>query len=492
MKTSINKKLFYTFACLIIFIICFIWILNTLILDKYYISEKKVSLVSIYDSINAYYSNINNSEEALENELEKLDITQNVDIVIRNGSDITIYTTSKDFSRNKMYLFGNKNLIEFNDNRLLELAKKGKKYDVNIVSDSNVGTEFINLFGRLDNGFLIFIRTPVESITESVRISNKFLIFIGAISILISSIAVLLISKHFTKPLTELNAIAQNMANLDFSKKYKITTYDEIGNLGSSINCLSNNLEKTIKDLKAANMELEKDIEETSKISEMRSKFVSDVSHELKTPIALIQGYAEGLVDNVVSSDEDRKYYASVILDEANKMSELTKDLLDLSKLEYGQNQLQIEVFDIVEMIRTFLKKNEVLFSEKGIVPTFECDKKIMVKGDIFRIEQVLTNYTTNALKNVDEHKEIKFLISENEKTVRISVFNSGIQISDEDKLRIWNRFYKVDSSRNRANGGTGLGLSVVKAIIAQHHTICGVNNVDNGVEFYFELEKEC
>lgn len=414
-----------------------------------------------------------------------------MDIVIKNGSDLTIYTTSKDFSRNKMYLFRNKSLIEFNAEKFNEISKSGKNYDIDIISDFNVGTEFINLFGRLDNGFLILIRTPVESITESVKISNKFLIFIGIISILISSIAVLLISRHFTKPLTELNVIANNMANLDFSKKYKITTRDEIGNLGESINCLSNNLEKTIKDLKAANIELEKDIEETSKISEMRSKFVSDVSHELKTPIALIQGYAEGLLDDVASSDEDRKYYASVILDEANKMSTLTKDLLDLSKLEYGQNELQIETFDITEMIKTFLKKNEPLFLEKDITPAFECDKEFWVTGDVFRIEQVLTNYITNAIKNVDDKKQIKISIVESNKYVKIIVFNSGSQISDEDKLRIWNRFYKVDTSRNRASGGTGLGLSVVKAIMSQHHTSCGVENTTDGVEFYFELEKK-
>ncbi len=491
MKTSINKKLFYTFACLIIFIICFIWILNTLILDKYYISEKQSSLISIYNTINTYYAGSTNLKEDLEYKLGKLDAIQNVDIVIKNGSDLTIYTTSKDFSRNKMYLLRNKSLIEFNAEKINEISKSGKNYDINIISDSNVGTEFINLFGRLNNGFLILIRTPVESITESVKISNRFLIFIGIISILISSIAVLLISRHFTKPLTELNVIANNMANLDFSKKYKITTRDEIGNLGESINCLSNNLEKTIKDLKAANIELEKDIEETSKISEMRSKFVSDVSHELKTPIALIQGYAEGLLDNVASSDEDRKYYASVILDEANKMSTLTKDLLDLSKLEYGQNELQIETFDITEMIKTFLKKNEPLFLEKDIKPVFECNKEFLVTGDVFRIEQVLTNYVTNALKNVDDKKQIHISIVESKKYVRIIVFNSGAQISDEDKLRIWNRFYKVDTSRNRANGGTGLGLSVVKAIMSQHHTSCGVENTPDGVEFYFELEKK-
>ncbi|MBQ9267653.1 MAG: HAMP domain-containing protein [Clostridia bacterium] len=487
-KTSINKKLFYSINCLIILVIFFIWIINTLILRRYYFLEKKQSLVKIFDTINTYCTS-ENVNANLEQKLETLDSSKNIDIVIRNGMDVTIYTTSKDFSRNRM-LFPNNEGAEFKEESIEDKFKSGENYGIEVLSDARLEKDFINLFGKLDNGYLVFIRSPIESIEESVSISNRFLIFIGLLSIVISSICAFIISRHLTRPLTELDTIAQKMSNLDFSQKYTVTTRDEIGTLGISINRLSDNLEKTIQDLKETNMELEKDIEETSKISEMRSQFVSDVSHELKTPIALIQGYAEGLVDNVISSDEDKKYYAEVILDEANKMSELTKDLLDLSKLEYGKNELHIEEFDITEMVQTFLKKNDILFTEKDISVDFQPEKELLVSGDVFRIEQVLTNYITNAIKNVDENKKIKVSITEKDNLVRVGVFNTGVQLSDEDRMRIWKRFYKLDISRSREQGGTGLGLSVVKAIMTQHHTACGVDNVDGGVEFWFELEK--
>lgn len=490
MKTSISKKVLYSITCLIFLVIFFIWVVNTLVLEKYYLLEKKESLVKVYQTIDAYYLSSNdNGENGLEEKLESIDSSQNIDIVIRDSKDQTIYATAKDFSRNKMFL-PNEEKAEFKPSSIEEKFKDGEQYGIEILSDMRVEKEFINLFGRLSNGYLIFIRSPIQSIKDSVRISNRFLIFIGLISIIIGSVCAFLISKHLTRPLTELDKIAQKMSNLDFSQKYTVTTGDEIGTLGISINKLSESLEKTIQNLKDTNIELEKDIEETSKISEMRSRFVSDVSHELKTPIALIQGYAEGLVDNVISSDEDRKYYAEVILDEANKMSELTKDLLDLSKLEYGENELMIENFNITQMIQSFLKKNDILFTEKQIEVDFNENKDIFVNGDVFRIEQVLTNYITNAIKNVDDNKKIRISITEKDNLVRVGVYNTGNQLSEEDQIRIWNRFYKLDTSRNRSNGGTGLGLSVVKAIMTQHGTYCGVENKDGGVEFWFELKK--
>ena len=280
------------------------------------------------------------------------------------------------------------------------------------------------------------------------------------------------------------------MSNLDFSKKYNVETNDEIGTLGESINKLSDNLETTIKDLKKANMELEKDVEETSKITEMRNQFISDVSHELKTPIALIQGYAEGLNDGIVQDEESKKYYAEVILDEANKMANLTKDLLDLSRLEYGKEQLNIEEFNITELVRNTIKKNEVIFNEKNIKCIFDEENDYVVKGDSSRIEQVLTNYISNAVKHVCNENIIKCSIVPNEETFRINIFNSGNHIDEEDIPRLWSRFYKVDSSRNREVGGTGIGLSLVKAIMTQHGNKFGAENVDGGVQFWFELNK--
>ena len=282
------------------------------------------------------------------------------------------------------------------------------------------------------------------------------------------------------------------MSNLDFSEKYKVKSNDEIGMLGNSINSLSESLENKIQELKEANIELEKDIEETSKISEMRRQFVSDVSHELKTPIALIQGYAEGLADNVVTDEESRKYYVDVILDEANKMSELTRGLLDLTNLEYGKNELNIQEFDITSLVASITKKNELLLNEKNITLEFDDSSHYEVMGDVFRIEQVVTNYLNNAIKNIDDKKKIKIIIEEKDNDIiRINIENTGKNIDIEDMSRIWVRFYKVDNSRNRASGGSGIGLSLVRAIMTQHGNQYGVENTKDGVNFWFELNKK-
>ena len=284
------------------------------------------------------------------------------------------------------------------------------------------------------------------------------------------------------------------MARLDFSQKYRsVETDDEINELGKNINIMSDKLERTIKQLRANNSELEKDIEEKSKIDEMRKQFISDVSHELKTPIALIQGYAEGLIENVNTDEESKKFYAEVILDESNKMDKLVKQLLELMKLEYGKRKFNNKFFNIAELINEVIRKSKVMLEEKNISVKVLSDDDVQVFADDFYIEQVVTNYITNAIKHakeVDRKKEIvvKTEKKDNEK-VRISVFNTGDNIQEEHINKIWGRFYKEDSSRNRADGGTGIGLALVKAIMTNYKNDYGVINLKNGVEFYFELD---
>lgn len=253
---------------------------------------------------------------------------------------------------------------------------------------------------------------------------------------------------------------------------------------------MSETLEKTIKQLRSSNIELEKDIEEKSRTDEMRKQFISDVSHELKTPIALIQGYAEGLVENITEDEESRKFYAEVILDEANKMDIVVKKLLELMRLEYGKNAFNLTKFNISELICEIIRKSTKVLEEGNITVKFE-DKEIYVIADEFYAEQVFNNYFTNAIKNaaeIDGKKEIKISYEIKEKKLRVNIFNTGENISSEDLIRIWNRFYKVDTSRNRENGGTGIGLSLVKAIMTNTNNKYGVENKENGVEFYFEV----
>lgn len=490
---SIRVKLFITLSITIITIIMFLIILNNFVLESYYLYSKQNDLISVYKYINNCYMNPDEDED-LEIELEKRATDNNFDIIIKTDTGINVYTSSKDFSSTIGTITQIENTATgfFNAKSILYL---NEKIIVRKTQDSKSGINYILLTGNLDNGYALYIRIPISSIRESVKISNTFFYFIGGIAILIGGIFVLIISKKFTYPIVELNEISKKMANLDFSQKYRISdTNDEINELGKSMNIVSNKLEETIKQLKDTNIELEKDIEQKSKIDEMRKQFISDVSHELKTPIAIIQGYAEGLKENVNTDPESRDYYADVILDEANKMDKLVKQLLELMKLEYGKREFNNKEFNITELIQEVIRKSNVMYEEKNIKIIVDAPNKCIVYADDFYIEQVITNYFTNAIKNAIEingKKEIRFTVKENEEknTVRIGVRNTGRKIDESDLNRIWNRFYKVDSSRNRVNGGSGIGLSLVKAIMTNYKNAYGAFNTEDGVEFYFELD---
>ena len=485
---SVRVKLFLMVSLIIILLIVFLILLNNLVFGKFYLYSKTKDLKDVYSAINSYYNSPTDID--INSELEKLAVNNNFDILIKDDENINVFTSNKDF----LSTFGEMNAMT-NALNAGELLEQNDNYMIRRLRDNKTGISYILLSAKLDNGYLLYIRIPVSSIEESVKISNNFLYLIAGFTILISAVVVSFVSKKFTEPILELNTIARNMANLDFSHKYRITDADdEINNLGKSINLMSDKLEKTIKQLRNTNIELEKDIEEKSKIDEMRKSFISDVSHELKTPIALIQGYSEGLLENVNTDDENRKFYAEVILDETNKMDKLVKQLLELMKLEYGKREFTDTEFNIVELEKEVIRKSKVMLEEKGVEVTLKSPEEINVIADDFYIEQVITNYLTNAIKHVEEVNGEKCISIENivnveKNKVRIKVFNTGINIKEEDLTRIWNRFYKVDESRNRADGGTGIGLSFVKAIMSNYKNAYGVVNKDNGVEFYFDLD---
>lgn len=486
---SVKVKLFITLCATVLSIIIFLIILNTFALEKFYLYSKENTLKDVYNQLNDYY-NGKDHELDLESELEKVAIKNNFDILIKDEDNMSIYNSNKNF-----YSFVGSAVSALINGKNKNLLDSSEKYTIFKQKDFRNGVNYVMLSGQFDNGYYLYIRIPVSSIQDSVRISNNFLIIIAGFTILISAIMVSVISRKFTEPILELNKIAQNMANLDFSHKYNITDADdEINNLGKSINTMSDKLERTINQLRSTNIELERDIEEKSKIDEMRKSFISDVSHELKTPIALIQGYSEGLLENVNSDDESRKFYAEVILDETNKMDRLVKQLLELMKLEYGKREFNNREFNVIELENMVIQKSKLLLEEKNAKIIFRNNEIVNVFADDFYIEQVITNYLTNAIKNVKEVNGEKYIKIENEvfyepNVVRIKVFNTGDNISEENIERIWKRFYKADQSRNRSQGGTGIGLAFVKAIMTNYNMKYGVINCDNGVEFYFELK---
>ena len=279
------------------------------------------------------------------------------------------------------------------------------------------------------------------------------------------------------------------MSELDFEARYTGHHNDELGILGNSMNDMSEKLEKAISDLKSANIELQKDIEKKEEVDEMRKEFISNVSHELKTPIALIQGYAEGLQEGITDNPEDMQYYCDVIIDEANKMNKMVKSLLTLNQLEFGDSHVNMERFNLISVIYGVISSMKLQAQQKDVKIQFTCDEEVFVWADEFQIEEVITNYLSNALNHVDENKIIKVEIIRKNGIVRVAVFNTGKNIPEQDLENIWIKFYKVDKARTRAYGGNGIGLSIVKAIMDRHNKSYGVINKENGVEFWFELD---
>ena len=487
--SSVKIRLFLTLALTTLAIIVFLICMNSFALEKFYLYSKQNTLEEVYNQLNDYY-NGNDHELDLEKEMERIAIRNNFDILIKDEDNINIYSTSADF----YYVIDS--IIGAGTSKRSKELETNDKFTIDLQKDFKNGLNYVMLSGILDNGYHVFIRVPVTAIQDSVSISNKFLILMAGVMLLISAVMLSFISKKFTEPILELNKIAKNMSNLDFSHKYKIKDVDdEINNLGKSINTMSDKLESTIKQLRNTNIELERDIEEKSKIDEMRKSFISDVSHELKTPIALIQGYSEGLLENVNTDEESRKFYAEVILDETNKMNRLVQQLLELMKLEYGKREFNNTNFDIVEAEKEIVRKSKVMLEEHNVEVKIKGLESLTVFADDFYVEQIITNYLTNAIKNVKEMNGEKYIsiensINEKNGKARIEVFNTGENIKEEDLNRIWNRFYKVDKSRNRQSGGTGIGLAFVKAIMTNYENNYGVINCENGVKFYFELDR--
>lgn len=486
---SVRFKLFFIMCVVILIIVLFLILINSIVLENFYIYSKTAIIKQVYQKVNNYYAS-ENPNINLETELKKIAYKNNFDILIKTDTNLIIFTSDKEFLSSTYIL---KDINEITRENINTQNDKKNNLNIKITTDETNNINYMFLTGILDNGYVLYIRMPISPIKESVKISNTLLLMIGGVTLAVAGVVASFISKKFTNPILQLNDIANKMAKLDFSQKYRVTdTEDEINELGRIINTMSDKLETTIKQLQKSNIELEKDIEEKSKIDDMRKQFISDVSHELKTPIALIQGYAEGLIENVSTDEESRRFYAEVILDETNKMDRLVKQLLELMKLEYGKKEFNNEKFDINELINEVIRKCEVMLQKNNIQVEFESKKPIYVWADEFYIEQVVTNYFTNAIKHTEEignNKKIKITVKQLNDKMRITVFNTGKTIPEEDLTRIWGRFYKVDSSRNRQDGGTGIGLALVKAIMNNYQNEYGVNNKKDGVEFYFDVD---
>lgn len=551
-KHSIRFKITVLFAGIICILIVMLLLFNITFSEKFYMQDKQEAMLNAYESIDDacnQYSAGSISDTDLRNNLEQVSTSKGMSIIIVNSDWTTFYVSTHGdemmLERLKKSIFNNDifqgmpdksgsmqeqpdenrngdgrpddlpdNAGDNSDNgdrnagkktlpeKIIDMSGNGAsetrdilyqsdKYTVQKVYDSRLLDDYIELWGTLDNGNFILIRTPIQGIKDNVHISNTFITYIGIGTLIIGIIAAFVLSSYISRPIKQLSNIAERMSELDFDIKYDGKDKGEIGLLGKSMNNMSQKLEENISQLKAANLELQRDIDKKEKLEKMRTDFLSNVSHELKTPIALIQGYAEGLKEGITDDPESMDFYCSVIMDEAAKMNNMVKRLLTLNQIEFGEDELVMERFDINELVKSVVSANELRATQKNLSITYDIlDTPLYVWADEYKVEEVVTNYLSNAINHCCNENIIKIKVGQIDKdNVRVSVFNTGNNIPEADIEHIWEKFYKVDKARTREYGGNGIGLSIVKAIVESMGKTCSVNNLSDGVEFWFDLD---
>ena len=471
-------------ACMVVALL----VINMTFLEPYYIQNKEKSFREMYETLNQVAQDQSYSDEEVSSDVAKQAERNNLSFLIIDETTGNKYTNVY----NQEMLFNQLLGYVINQSQQnAEILESTDTYQMLQSRDPWNETEYLVMWGNFEDGSQFLMRSPLESMRESAAISNRFLIYIGSVLILAAGALVWYFSKKLTDPIRELANLSDKMANLDFEAKYTSGGKNEIGELGAIFNRMSSRLESTISELKKANNSLLKDIEQKEKMEEMRNEFLGNVSHELKTPIALIQGYAEGLKDGVNDDAESRDFYCDVIMDEAMKMNQMVKNLLTLNQLEFGDEDISFERFDLAALIRGVLQSMEILAQQDELKIIFRQESPVYVWADEFKTEQVLRNYVSNAFHHASGDKVIEVKIQREGKKARTSVFNTGMPIPEEDLKHIWEKFYKVDKAHTREYGGNGIGLSIVKAIMESFHQEYGVKNYDNGVEFWFELDVE-
>lgn len=478
---SISYKWAAILAVMVIILLSIGLLINKFFFYDYYLSKEKQEIVQFAEDLNTSYSDTEKAGEIIDA------------FVLKKQASVRIYSGDDnfDFSFNMMMHSelngkgqgkGNNRRITLPHGIEVDLTKDG--YVFFDFEHDDIRTQLLGLIYELDGGDRVLITLPFEGINQTADIAIQFNIIIVSILLAVAMVIVIFLSKGMTKPIIQLSSMTKKISELDFSESYKGKSNDEIGLLGENINVMSFALENALSELKTANNQLKLDIEEKEKNVQMRKTLIANISHELKTPIALVMSYSEGLSENFELDKDKKDYYLNVISKEAEHMDALVRDLLDLTELEYDAFKLDLNTLDISSLLDEVIDRYAYLIKEKKIKVELDKDDIIEVLADKKRLEQAVTNLILNAIEYTTEEGLLKIKVENG----RVSIFNSGSQIPESDLERIWTSFYKSKKLKDRRIGGSGIGLSIVRAIIDKHQGTYGAYNEINGVTFWFEL----
>ncbi len=459
---SLTYKMWRYFVLFAISIFIILWFMQVIFLQSYYSSMKKNEVIKLASKVEKEF-NSGDSSEYIDNVAYKN--VSNIYILDSNGN--TIYSSESSISQNvgvpsRPYKISVSEVIEGIN------SSPSKKFSYTFKLDKFKSEVF--LYGKViqgTNNYLVMI-TSIDPIDSTTNVFKSQLIYITIISLLISSIISIFISRNLSKPIKKINETAKKMANGNYNVKFEKSGYLEIDELVDTLNFATEQLEKT---------------------DNIRKELIANVSHDLRTPLTMIKAYSEMIRDLSGENKEKRETHLQVIIDETDRLTRLVNDMMDLSKIESGATTLNKEIIDLGEIVKNIVKGLDMENDNCKFILNIQND--LNVNADKTKIEQVIYNLISNAINHSLDNKIIEVNVKSVQKKVKVEVIDNGPGISKEDLQHIWDRYYKSDKTYKRASSGTGLGLSIVKNILEKHEANYGVESqLEKGSNFWFEIER--
>lgn len=421
----------------------------------------------------------------------KLISTQEIYNIVNNGAIYQTGTTEEQLlSNSNMFTAGSGfNAITFpyvSESYLVSKERNGVDYTLIETSEGEPKqVYFTKQMTQFNRKIQVFTTESLQSVDEVVDVMLTYIPVFFVLSLLFATLIAAIFSKKVTKPIISLSETANNMANMELDSISELKGSDELGVLSNSINQLAANLKNTMEQLVDQNQQLTTKMELKAQQEAERKIFVANVSHELKTPLGIIKSYMEAIRDGV--KIEKQSYYMKVILDEIETMDSLIKEMLILSKLDEGKVKYSMSLFDLEPLLMEIVTHFDEALKVSGLRLDIKTPLGI-VYGDQEKIYQVLVNLFSNAVKYSTQDTTIRIETIVQNEQVEFYIHNECDTFSEDELERIWERFFKIDSSHNRDKEGSGIGLTIVKSILEDHQAKYGVYNTSKGVCFYFVL----
>ena len=482
MKRGLRSSLILLSVSVLALYYALVCLFSVLFMEPYYLHNVESSLVSAYHTLSAMeeidYEVISQVEET------------NVSVVIADVDDCKVLYNSQ---------FADRFMADMQARILPGIRDAAKSSDVGYFINTDqmqrkttsgviISNDKRVMLGGVSEKYLLDLSTSYASIAQATTISIQFSLIVGLMVMILAVLAYSRMSANLIRPVTQITNISRQIANLDFSQKCDVELGGEIGVMAESVNTMSDVIQTYTTQLQEANAQLKEDIRQKKEQEEARKNLVSNLSHDLKTPIGLISGYADGLRQGMARNEEEVKEYCDVICDESDRMMNMIQRMMELFRLESGTVTLEHEEFDLADLLNYIVEIFSIEIEKAELEFTSDYGEGLYIRTDYFSVEQVMTNYMQNAISHIAGGKVLRLWVEERDESYRVCIYNSADAIPEAELPRIWDSFYRLDKARSERR--SGLGLSIVRSNMELLGGAYGVQNTDGGVVFWAEFLK--